>query len=251
MSDQRHPTSVLAIMEFTIDLATVRATLKDERRHAAADLTRGPLHAYLQSTLRHDQRLTAAPDAANLACKAGCAWCCHFTVDVRAVEAIAISQWIERQLAPVQRARIEQAARANNELLKTLDPAARARQNIQCPCLENDRCTIYPVRPQTCRNYHATDAAGCKQSFEQPENDAIDPDFAPLTYQLGGAHVEAFSSVLAQAGYDLSAYELNAALTAAFSDPQALAQRYLSKQIAWTDLPGEDVEPQFLDCDAD
>jgi hypothetical protein len=55
---------------------------------------------------------------------------------------------------------------------------------------------------QSCRNYHATNVAGCRQSYEEPENLDIDSDFAPGVYQAGGAHVEAVSTAMCDAGYD-------------------------------------------------
>jgi Fe-S-cluster containining protein len=71
------------------------------------------------------------------------------------------------------------------------------------PILNEGRCTVYAARPQSCRNYHATDVAGCRQSYEEPENLDIDPDFAPGVYQAGGAHVEAVSTAMREAGYDV------------------------------------------------
>jgi hypothetical protein len=55
-----------------------------EREHARArdeirDL--GVLGALESSQHRHDARIAAAPDVGTLACRAGCTWCCYFTVD--------------------------------------------------------------------------------------------------------------------------------------------------------------------------
>src|SRR5450631_2483730 len=73
---------------------------------------------------------------------------------------------------------------------------------------------MYRLRdpPQSCRNFHATNVAGCRQSYEEPENLDIDPDFAPGPYQAGGAHVEAVSTAMRDAGYDVNAYELNSSM---------------------------------------
>src|SRR5262249_33652401 len=127
-----------------------------------------------------------------------------------------------------------------------LDDRARATRNIKCPFLSAGRCTVYAARPQSCRNYHATDVAGCQKSYEDPDNADIDPDFAPGVYQAGGAHVEAFSTALREAGYDVSAYELNCALDAALSDPHARS-RFHSKLPPFTSLSGEDVPLEFDD----
>jgi hypothetical protein len=109
------------------------------------------------------------------------------------------------------------------------------------------RCTIYAARPQTCRNYHATNAAGCQKSFEEPDNLDIDPDFAPLVYQTGGAHVDGFSKALLEAGYDVSAHELNTALAAAMVEPVAARQRFEAGAQAFTSLQGADVPLEFAE----
>ena len=135
---------------------------------------------------------------------------------------------------------------ANSELLRGLGEMERMRRNVKCPFLSAGRCAIYEARPQTCRNYHATDASGCRASYEHPEDVDIDPDFAPLVYQTGGAHVDAFCSALQQRGYDMQAYELSTALAVALAQPEARS-RFEAKQPPFPSLSGTDVPPEFLD----
>ena len=122
-------------------------------------------------------------------------------------------------------------------------------QNIKCPFLAAGQCTIYEARPQTCRNYHATNVAGCQQSFEEPDNENIDPEFAPLVYQSGAAHVDGHSSAMSEAGYDVSVHELNTALAAAFKDPDSACQRCEAKQARFAGLDGIDAPLQFMGDD--
>jgi hypothetical protein len=119
--------------------------------------------------------------------------------------------------------------------------------NIGTSSIPGGRCTIYGARPQTCRNYHATDAAGCRKSFEEPDNLEIDPDFAPLVYQAGGAHVDGFSKAMLEAGYDVSAYELNTALAAAMVEAAAARQRFEAGAPAFPSLQGTDVPLEFTE----
>jgi Fe-S-cluster containining protein len=234
-------------MEIQIDEGFVRAVLAEERELARAELaTQGVLRALEHSQRRHDARLASAPDASTLDCRAGCAWCCHFSVDVRAVEVFAILDFVERTFTAEEKARVRAEVQTNSAALAGLDEMERMTRNVRCPFLQAGRCTIYPVRPQTCRNYHATDVAGCRQSFDDPEDLDIDPDFAPGVYQAGGAHVEAFSNAMRDAGYDVSAYELNAAFEAALSDPDART-RFDSRLPPFTRLSGEAVPEEFAD----
>jgi Fe-S-cluster containining protein len=233
-------------VEFEIDVEAVKQITSEEYDLAAAEVeARGAIAAYRHSLVRHDARLAAAPDASSLACKAGCSWCCNFSVDVRPVEVFNILEFVATNLDSGEQARIRGEIAANDSRLKGLSEAERVKRNIKCPFLSSaGRCVIYPARPQTCRNYHATDATGCQRSFEEPENLDIDPDFAPMVYQIGGAHVEAVSQALDEAGYDTRAYELNSALAVALTDPEAL-HRFLAKQEPFPDLLGIDVEPEF------
>lgn len=233
-------------MEIEIDEGLVRGIIAQETVQAAAEIEQlGPVAAYENSRARHDARVSAAPDAHTLACKNGCFWCCYFTVDVRAVEVFSILDFMERELSPEEQARVRREIEANSTLLQGLGELERMRRNVKCPFLAAGRCTIYQARPQTCRNYHATDATGCRASYEQPENIDIDPDFAPLVYQAGGAHVDAFSSALHDSGYDTCAYELSTALAVALQDPQARS-RFAAKRKPFATLTGNEVESEFL-----
>lgn len=236
-------------MEFTLDLAFLKEILAEERKDAQREIReQGPLRALAQSQQRHDQRIASAPDIGTLACHAGCTWCCYFTIDVRPAEVFRILDLVEQTFTDSEKARVYSEARANSATLKSLDEDERVTRNIRCPFLKDDRCTIYTARPQSCRNYHATDVAGCKQSFDDPDNLDIDPEFAPWVYQAGGAHVEAFSEAMGNAGFDVDAYEFNSALAAALADPTA-RQRFESGHKPFTDLEGEQVPPEFDDLD--
>ena len=234
-------------MEISLDPPFVRGVLAQEHATAREQIRAvGPLGALELSQQRHDARIASAPDVGTLACCAGCTWCCYFSVDVRAVEVFRILEFVEQSFTAEEKARVYTEVRTNAAALENLDDNARMSRNVKCPFLSEGRCTIYAVRPQSCRNYHATDVTGCQQSYENPDDAEIDPDFAPYVYQAGGAHVEAFSAAMREAGYDVSAYELNCALDAALSDPRA-HERFESRQRPFTQLRGEEVPAEFDD----
>jgi Fe-S-cluster containining protein len=184
-----------------------------------------------------------------LACKAGCSWCCHISVDVRPVEVFGILEFVAQHLAPAEQSRVRAEIEGNSAILAKLSDLERVQRNLKCPFLAAGRCAIYAARPQTCRNYHATNAAGCQRSYEEPNNLDIDPDFAPLVYQAGGAHVDAFSKAMGDAGYDIAAYELSTALAAAMADPDAIRKSFENKQATFAGLQGLDVATEFMDLD--
>lgn len=238
-------------MEITIDEPLVRGIVAQEISQAGAEIDRlGPIAAYESSRSRHDARVNGAADAHTLACKAGCYWCCYFTVDVRAVEVFSILDFMARDLSVEEQERARREIEVNAALLQGLSELERMRRNVKCPFLSAGRCAIYAARPQTCRNYHATDVTGCRASYEHPEDIEIDPDFAPLVYQAGGAHVDAFCSTLEQRGYDTHAYELSTALAAAMRQQDARS-RFESKQPPFPTLTGTEVPPEFIDPPAE
>lgn len=233
-------------MEFTLDLHLVRKIIADERARAIAEIqASGPIAALARSQSRHDERLAGAPDLSSLDCRAGCSWCCHFSIDVRAAEVFRILDHLST-LPQSEQQRLRARIETNAQQLAGMDEEQRARINIECAFLRDNQCSIYELRPQTCRNYHATDVTGCRQAFEQPENEDIDPDFAPLFYQIGRSHVEAFAEALTDARYDADVYEFNAALLAALNEPTTRS-RFLSKVQPFTDLVGTEVPPEFLE----
>jgi Fe-S-cluster containining protein len=236
-------------MEFTLDVALIRDILTQERALVDDEMRgSGVFRAFESSQRRHDARIAAAPDVGTLACRAGCSWCCHFTVDVRPAEVFRILDFVERSFTPEEKTRVYAEVRANSAALRKLGEGERVTRNVKCPFLNEGRCTVYETRPQSCRNYHATNVAGCRQSYEEPENLDIDPDFAPGVYQAGGAHVEAVGTAMRDAGYDVSAYELNCALDAARAEPGARA-RFESGRKPFSGLSGEEVPAEFDDLE--
>jgi len=236
-------------MEISLDLPFIRRVLAQEVEQAREEIQKlGVFRAFENSQQRHDQRIATAPDVDTLACRAGCTWCCHFSVDVRAIEAFGILDFVERTFTAEEKARVYAEIRTNSAALDKLDEFERMRRNVKCPFLSQGRCSIYSVRPQTCRNYHATSAVGCQQSYEDPDNLDIDPEFAPLVYQAGGAHVDAITTAMREAGYDTNVYEMNTAIAAALSEPGA-RERFDARLPPFIRVSGDEVPPEFEDLD--
>ena len=237
-------------MEFTIDFGLVRSITTQEYAEARSEIAAlGPIEAYRRSIVRHDSRLGEAGDAPTLACRSGCSYCCHFSVDVRPVEVLNLIDHMQRTLSPAEQSRIAKAMLKNRVELEQLTEVERVSRNVPCPLLVEGRCSVYAARPQTCRNYHATDVAGCEKTFNEPDNLDIDPDYAPQTYQAGSAHVDAFSKAMADAGYDVHAYELNSAVSRVLESHSTAAARFMSKQTLVESLVGNEVALEFIDLD--
>jgi Fe-S-cluster containining protein len=101
-----------------------------------------------------------------MACKPGCADCCHAVFGLFLVEAVFLKNDFD-QLGEKEKADALKRGLAAEKDLKTLertleefkdDPRmsayAMAKTRIRCPLLDDDNaCILYPYRPITCRVY--------------------------------------------------------------------------------------------------
>ena len=93
-----------------------------------------------------------------MACRAGCAACCHIALSLNELEARAIGDATHREPA---------------EVSGLFDPAAEIKRwrGKPCPFLVDRTCSIYALRPLNCRLHHSleTSADHCQHvvgSFE-------------------------------------------------------------------------------------
>ncbi len=119
-----------------------------------------------------------------ISCQAGCGACCRQPVPLAEFEAYQIAELVEKMPEP-QRSKVKgKFADACDRLEKIdwfnrIDNARNAEsdskeetrkvaieyfyQNIACPFLENESCSIHPQRPLSCREYLVTSPAeNCK-----------------------------------------------------------------------------------------
>jgi Fe-S-cluster containining protein len=107
-----------------------------------------------------------------IACHAGCYWCCYLRVELTEPELDVLRRWIKNQPFGRQielRLRIQELAKGD------LDPYSRGVRKIPCPFLdlESKQCTIYPIRPTTCRGHHSTSVRACKNDFNNQGNTVL------------------------------------------------------------------------------
>ncbi|MCP3446074.1 YkgJ family cysteine cluster protein [Bradyrhizobium sp. CCGUVB14] len=129
------------------------------------------------------------PNQPVYACRSACAACCYLFVAVPPGIAEAIAAHIEVTFSAAERAalmtRLDEAA----VVAASVEDPIRLRR--RCPLLgDDDRCSVYEVRPLTCRAFTSTSVAQCEQI-------AFDPAFAtagvkqnPALYRI---HMEATS----------------------------------------------------------
>lgn len=157
--------------------------------------------------------VTHFPNQPYIDCAAGCASCCHLSVAVPPGVAALIRDHVvahfpaEAQAGLI--ARLKQAA----------DIEAGPGQSGRCPLLgADDRCTVYAVRPISCRAFTSPSAARCRAFiFDQAGGEGVPQN--PALYRLHRDATAALERTAAKRGLPSAQQPLARALLDALSSP--------------------------------
>ncbi len=174
-----------------------------------------------------DQSLARHFRDPGIACRKGCAFCCHAYVAVSAPEALLAAQRL-RSLPEPERTLAAARVREIDHRTRELAPRDRAGRWIPCPMLEDGRCRIYDVRPFSCRAEMSMDAGACESLAAGKDARVRSPALAPA---LKIMYSTALAVAARRAGLSGGVYEFNAALRIALDGDDTEAR--------W--LAGEDV----------
>jgi Fe-S-cluster containining protein len=162
------------------------------------------------------------PPRAAAACKEGCAWCCYKEVGTTVPEVLRMVTHLQQSLAPHELQALRERVARLHEQRKTAQTRSRSDTNIPCALLVDNRCSVYPVRPLTCRGFNSSDARRCELSLD-PRIRADVPAYAPQQ-RLATLVLDGMRSGLAESGLSVALLELTAALHLALTDSDALDQ---------------------------
>lgn len=189
--------------------------------------------ALKKSYERYDNLIAKAIDASPIkpACKAGCAFCCHYKVEVRAHEMLLIKDYISKTFSTEKIAAVLAEVEANAAIIRTLTPEQHLTTNLKCALLQDNQCSIYPVRPFRCRNFHSTDANACEQSHGDPGNMEISTGMIEDVAMFADAHTQGFEAATEQTGRDTRVYDFTTALLEVFNDTNTLKRYQRGKKV--------------------
>ena len=95
-------------------------------------------------------------------CRSGCSPCCHLYVMVPPGIAAAIVDHLAAHVAPEDRGPLRERLQAAAAAAAAVDDPVRLRH--RCPLLgPDDRCSVYAVRPLSCRAFTSTNVGRCRQ----------------------------------------------------------------------------------------
>lgn len=195
----------------------------DESNRTRNDLNKlEPEKALITFYARHDQVVSAvlSHSEQDIACKAGCSYCCYFKVEIKPLEIIQIVEHVKKSFQPEKIDAVVKQAKDNIDEFKHLDYSQQVATNQICPFLINEKCSIYTVRPTKCRNAHATDASLCQACFEHPADTSIPSSHHKSLHLAVSGLSRGFESALEEKKYDTDAYDINEAFVAAYENPK-------------------------------
>lgn len=182
------------------------------------------------------------------ACKSGCAHCCHQAVGVSAPEVFAIHEHLEATRSPEGFVAVIGRIRAADERTRGLTVNERISPDLPCPLLEGERCSVYEVRPLSCRGKNSLDAAACDRTLHDPEaRAAFIAGNLPVPSVLEPIRaVHAVTAGLQLAlhelhGLAMQPLELTAALRVLADAPEAVSSAWLAGEDPFAPARGGDT----------
>ena len=110
-----------------------------------------------------------------------------------------------------RRAALDGRIEAHRAATAGLDGAARRLARAACPLLVDGRCSVYPIRPMSCRGWNSLDVQACEADFLDPTRLARTTTYAPQL-QIHAHVQEGMAAGLEAAGLPHDRVELVAAL---------------------------------------
>lgn len=168
-----------------------------------------------------------SPEGTKSDCRPGCSYCCSLRVAVSPPEALVIADRLTSSGDERDRRRIERLTQVAQEV-KAFDLVGWGQRSMACPLLEANLCSLYSIRPISCRGCATTDAEKCASFAGDPTE--LLPHLAP--HLLGGrAMIAGLEEGLEDVGLCGGPIEMISAVSLAVTDETAGTR--------W--LKGEDV----------
>jgi putative zinc- or iron-chelating protein len=182
------------------------------------------------------------------ACRPGCAHCCYQAVGVSAPEVFAIYDHLRASRKPDELDAAVRRIRDADDRTRGMTAAERLSPRLPCPFLEQERCSIYQVRPLACRGANSLDATACERTLRDPDARA---EFLAGTLSVPCflEPIRAFHAVTAGMqlaldelhGLQVLPLELTAAMRIMVDQPETAPQLWLAGQDPFNAARGGDV----------
>lgn len=176
---------------------------------------------------------TPARVLAKVACRSGCASCCHVPVDVQAHEVFFAADHIQVHFSPAALTAVIARLARHRARIAAFDEGERPRSRHPCALLRAGACSIYEGRPETCRAHHSSDAVLCAAN-EADASVNVTKAYLPALRARMFAVMMGLDEAMEACGYDERCYDFGSALHEALTNSRCL-MRWLRRQPAFPD----------------
>jgi Fe-S-cluster containining protein len=137
---------------------------------------------------------------ATVSCRKGCAWCCHQSVMILPGEAMVLAEWIKNSCNEPEREEIIQRLKKRNQITSCMKAPEFIHFKMACAFLSEDSCSVYPVRPLSCRSFISSSESSCREEFYDPYNLNLFPKLYELPLQVSRNLNKGISAYLEEQG---------------------------------------------------
>ena len=153
-----------------------------------------------------DRTMSLLTKGLSYACRKGCGWCCWQRVIATAPEIFRVAEWLRQNAGRAGVLSLEEIRQRSASTQGFIASAAPGNQ-LPCPLLLDNACSIHPGRPLPCRAVLSMSADACKAAMLDPTTagpvplvvSALDTSEQVRTLMLAAVNARG----LGDAGYDL------------------------------------------------
>lgn len=157
----------------------------------------------------------------NVACKAGCHWCCMQAVRVSPPEVFRIVRAI-RSMTDDDQEELISRLRELDKVTRGKSGPQREKLKLACAFLTDDLCGIYDARPLACAAYSSANVKDCKKRFRKGSHKVnITQDNARAVAYRAVQRGLFLGMAKALPAAETTGFELTAAVLAALDYPDA------------------------------
>jgi len=239
MTGTKPPDDRVPIQPFFDDLKKhLKKTTADS---LAANKTPQQIHAVAETVMEAFSSAATgleklSPPAKPLACKKGCAHCCHLTVLTDGATVLRIAEYVRQNMNQAERMLLDMRLIVYEDKVEKMTQSQRSMARLPCPLLVDGVCSVHPVRPLICRAFNSYDAESCDRQIRGGGSTREIPSW-DVPWLLGLALDAGLKEALVESGYKDGDIELGLALKAALDHPHAderwLASDRIFAKSAW------------------
>lgn len=176
-----------------------------------------------------------AAELSQVACAAGCGFCCILNVSTLFPEAVAISRYLWQNLSYDQLVLLHDRLEELHIRTRWLSDEERIYLREPCAFLaENDSCLIHRVRPLLCRSITSLEPSLCKEALAMaPFSEHQTVPMNLFQKGLMEATFSGFGEALRRLNLDDRAWRLTSAVLKALSEPEAGDDFLVGRKIPW------------------